>query len=77
MQALEATKFINSQLQSIITKYLKIAEFDVAINVALWNWITRVVNNMLKFGVNNELDAWRKLYHRYVPLADDLQNAWI
>ena len=32
---------------------------------------------MVKYSVNNGFDAWRKLYHRYVPMAEDLQNILI
>ena len=33
-----------------------------------------MANNSIKYIVCNGFDAWRKLYHRYVPLAEDLQN---
>ena len=77
IEARGATKFTSAELQAMITKYPKVAEFDVAIKAALLNWTTGIANNMIEYGVNNGLDAWRKLYHRYVPLADDLRNILI
>ena len=32
---------------------------------------------MIRYGVYNGLDAWRKLCHQYVPLAEDLQPNFI
>ena len=32
---------------------------------------------MVEYGIENGLDAWRKLYHHYMPLADDLQQLLI
>ena len=64
-------------LQNIISKYPKAAEFDTAIKSALLNLTIGVAINMIKYSVYNGFDAWRKLYHRYVPLAEDLQNTFI
>ena len=41
------------------------------------NWTSGVAQGLIKHGVDNGLDAWRKLYHKYVPLAEDLQNLLI
>lgn len=38
------------------------------------NWIGGIAKGLVKHGVDNGLDAWRKLYHKYVLLAGDLQN---
>ena len=32
---------------------------------------------MVQHNVANGLDAWRKIYHRYIPLALDLQDILI
>ena len=61
----------------MVIKYPKAAQFDAAIKSTLLNWTTGVVNNQVRYGVCNGFDAWRKLYNRYVPLADDLQNIFI
>ena len=74
IEALGNTKFTNERLNKIINKYPKVAEYETAITAALLNWTTGVANSQVKYGVCNGLDAWRKLYNRYVPLADDLQN---
>ena len=54
--------------------YPKVAEFETAIKAALLNWTSGVVNNMIKYGVLNGFDVWRTLHHKYVLLAEDLQN---
>ena len=77
VEALGPTKFTNSDLHTMITRYPKIKEFDTAIKSALLNWPTGTANNIIRHNVNNGLDAWRKLYNSYVPLAQDLQNILI
>ena len=32
---------------------------------------------MAEYGVEHGLDAWRRLYHHYMPLAEDLQQLFI
>ena len=29
---------------------------------------------MVEYGIENGFDAWRRLYHHYLPLAEDLQQ---
>ena len=58
----------------------KIIEFEVAVKAALLNWTSGVAINIVRYGVCNGFDAWRKLYNKYVPsppLAEDLQNILI
>ena len=55
----------------------KIYEYDRAIKAALLNWTSGIVNNMIKFNVEGAFDAWRELYNRYIPLAEDMQNIFI
>lgn len=77
IEAFGSIKFINESLHKMVVNDLKVAEFDTVITVALLNWTTGVANSQIKYGVCNGLDAWRKVYIRYVPLADDLQNILI
>ena len=77
IEALGDTKFTNERFQRLISKYPKVAEFDTAIIAALLNWTIGVANSQVKYGVCNGLDIWRKVYNRYVPLGDDLQNILI
>ena len=49
-------------------------EYSRAITVALLIWTDGVAKGSIKHGVDNGLDALRKLYHRHVPLAGDMQN---
>ena len=74
VEARGANKYDNNQLQILINKFSKAAEFDTFIKSASLNWTTGVANNMIKYSVHNGFDAWRKLYHRYVLLVEDLQN---
>ena len=76
-EALGSTKLINEQLNNMIARYLKTAEYDIAVKSALLNWITGTANSTVRHSVNNGFDAWRKLYNRYEPLAQDLQNIFI
>ena len=41
------------------------------------NWTSGVAQGLVKHGTEGGLDAWRKLYHKYIPLADDLHNILI
>ena len=76
-EVLGPNKYINEQLQAAIAKNPKVAEFDTVIKAALFNWTTGTAHSITQHGVNNGFDAWRKLYNRYVFLAQDLQNIFI
>ena len=70
--------FTNDMLKEIIViKYLKAPESDRAIRPALYNLINGIAKGLVQHNVANGLDAWRKLYHRYMPLASDLQDILI
>ena len=71
------TKYINEQLQALITEYPKAAEFEIAVKVALLNWTSGIANNFVRYGICSGFDAWRKLCHKYVLLAEDLQDILI
>ena len=74
MESLGGTIYIDDQFQGLIVESPKVAEFEIAVKVALPNWTSGIVNNLVRYGICNGFDAWRKLYHKYVPLVDDLQN---
>ena len=52
-------------------------EYQVAIHNVLEAYTIDIVEGMVRYGVHNGLDAWRTLYHHYVPLAEDLQQILI
>ena len=64
VEALGGTTYDNDQLQILIDKYPKAAEFNTAIKSALLNWTTGVASNMIKYSVGNYFDARHKLFHR-------------
>ena len=69
--------FTNDMLQELITIYPKAPEFDRAIRAALYNWTNGIAKGLVQHNVANGLDAWRKLYHKYIRLASDLQDILI
>ena len=77
IEALGATKHINEQLRMMIDKYPKETKFDTTVKSALLNWTAGIINNVVECGVHKGSNAWRKLCHRYVPFAKDLQNKFI
>ena len=52
----------------------KALEYDRVVKAALLNWILGIAQGLVEHGTEGGLDAWRKLYHRYIPLADHMQN---
>ena len=70
-------KITKEDLKDMSNKCRKIYQYDRAIKLALLNYTTGVAHGRVRFGVECGLDAWRKLYNRYVPLAEDLQNILI
>ena len=77
IEALGNNKYTNEQLQQIISIHPKVAEFEVAVRAALLMWTSGVANNLVRYSVCNGFDAWRKLYNKYVPLAEDLRSIFI
>ena len=41
------------------------------------HFTTDIAEGMIRYGVHNGFDAWRRLFHHYVPMADDLQQILI
>lgn len=70
-------KFINKYLSNLAKQKPKAYEYSRAILAALMNWIGGIVKGMIQHRVDNGLDVWRNLYHKYVSLAEDLQNSSI
>ena len=69
--------FTNDMRKELTGVYSKAPEFDRAIRAALLNWTSGIAKGLVQHNVANGLDAWRKLYNRYIPLASDLQDILI
>ena len=69
--------FSNAQLKELVRQCPKAAEFNRAILSLLLNYTEGIAKGMVEYGVDNGFDAWRRLYHHYLPLADDLQQILI
>ena len=67
-------KFIEDHLKETVIKRPEVYQYDRAVRLALRNYITGVAHGRVKYGVEFGFDAWRKLYNRYVLLAEDLQS---
>ena len=69
--------FDNDRLLALIEQYPKATEYNLAIQNVLENYTTDIAEGMIRYGVYNGFDAWRRLFHHYVPMADDLQQILI
>ena len=69
--------FTNEQLNEEIKRYPKVAQFNRAVLTVLRNYAAGIARGMVEYGVENGLDMWRKVCHRYVPPAEDLQHMLI
>lgn len=67
-------KFTSANLRALAGIYPKAYEYARAVNAALLNWMEGAAQGLIEHGCENGLDAWRRLYNRCVPGADDLQN---
>ena len=72
-----AMVFTNEQLKAEVQQYPKVSQFNRAIFTALLSYTAGIARGMVEYGVENGLDAWRRFYHHYMPLADDLQQLLI
>ena len=70
-------KIISNYLDNLFKLRPKVYEYSREVKAASMNWIGGVAKGLVRHGVENGPDAWRKLYHKYVPLAEDLQNLLI
>ena len=67
----------NNRLAALAAQCSLAYEYQVAIQNVFETYTTDVAEGMVRYGVYNGFDAWRKLYHHHVPLADDLQQILI
>ena len=77
MEQFGNTKVEKIRLNNLSEECPKVYEYDRAIKAALLNWTSGVAQGLVKHRVEGGMDAWRKLYHKYMPLADDLQSILI
>ena len=64
-------------LNDLCNRYANAYQFDRAVRLVLFNYITGVAHGRVKVWVGGGLDEWRKLYNRYVQFAEDLENILI
>ena len=69
--------FTKEDLQDLSNRVPKAYQYDRAVRLVLLNYTTGLAHGRIKYGVECGLDAWRKLYNRYIPLAEDLRNILI
>lgn len=67
-------RFTNTNLRALSDIYPTSYEYARAVNASLLNWMEGVAQGMVEHGCDNGLGAWRRLYHRYFPGADDSQH---
>lgn len=72
-----ATKFDNGKLKDMVKMYPKVAEYNRAIMSLFLNYTTSFAKGMVEYGVDNDFDAWRRIYHHHVPLAEDLREIFM
>ena len=72
-----SNKYTRGDLARFAKDVPKAIEYDRSIKVALSNWTAGLAQGLVEHGTECGFDAWRKLYNRYVPLADDMQNILI
>ena len=69
--------FTTAHLKELKKKRPKAYQYDRAVNAALLNWTGGIAQGLVRFGTQGGLDAWRKLYNKYIPLAEDMQGILI
>ena len=72
-----AETYDNEKLERLVAQVPRAREYNIAIQNVLENYITDIAEGLIKYGVQNGFDAWRKLFNHYVPLAQDLQQLLI
>ena len=77
IEKMGSATLINDMLREPTTKYSNAEEFDRAVRAALLNCSSGIAKGLVQYNVANGSDAWRKLYHRYIPLASYLQDVLI
>ena len=72
-----ADQFTNANYKELIRQCPKATEFNRALMSVLLNYTTGIAKGLVEYGAENGFDAWRRLYHHYLPLAEDLQQLLI
>ena len=72
-----AQQFGNAQLAELTRQCPKAGEFNRARMFVSLNYTSGNAKAMVEYGIENGFDAWRRLYHHYLPLAEDLQQILI
>ena len=57
----------DDKLQRLIALNPRAREYNIAIQNVVENYTTDIAEGLIKYGVHNGFDAWRKLFHHYVP----------
>ena len=71
------SKVSSAVMHKLLKEWLRVGKYDRSIKAALFNWTPGVAQGFVKSGAEGGLDAWRKLCHKYTPMADDLQHIFI
>ena len=64
----------NAVLEKFENTVPQIWEYNRAIHASLKNWTDGEANRFIKYEVEGGIDAWRKLYIEYIPLAQTRQD---
>ena len=67
----------NEKLERLVAQVPRAREYNIAIQNVLENYITDIAEGLINYGVQNGFDVWRRLFHHYVPLAEDFQQLLI
>ena len=71
----QGDKTITDRHLEKLERYIrKIWEYNRAIHAALKNWIDGDAKRLIKYEVAGGLDAWRKMYIEYIPMAQTRQD---
>lgn len=61
-------------LEQLEKMVLKIWEYDRAVHATFTNWMEGDAKRLMRYEVNGGVDAWRKPYIEYIPLAQMRQD---
>ena len=67
----------NTKLEALTAQCPRAQEYNIAIQIVLENYTSDIAEGMIRHGVRNGFDAWRRLFHHYVHLAEDLHHILI
>ena len=69
--------FDNAQLKEMLRQHPKAAELNRNIMSVLLNYTSGNAKARVEYGTEIGSDAWRRLYHHYLPFVADLQQILI